>query len=44
VPVGALAALAVPFKRQVYETLVTRFGPLADAGQAPGAPLHHRLR
>jgi putative (di)nucleoside polyphosphate hydrolase len=44
VPVDALAALAVPFKRQVYETLVARFGPLADAGQAPGDPLHRRLQ
>lgn len=30
VPMDSLPALAVPFKRQVYETLVDRFAPLSD--------------
>jgi len=44
VPVDALPVLAVPFKRQVYEALVARFGPLADAGDAPATPLHRDPR
>lgn len=32
VPVAALPALAVPFKRAVYEALVERFAPLAATG------------
>lgn len=44
VPVAALPMLAVPFKRQVYEALVARFGPLAGSGQMPDSPLHHRPR
>jgi putative (di)nucleoside polyphosphate hydrolase len=30
IPVSALAALAVPFKRTVYTALVERFGPIAE--------------
>jgi len=47
VPVAALPALAVPFKRRVYDSLVAAFGPLADPGGGPcrnGAPLHRRPR
>lgn len=41
VPVAALPALAVPFKRPVYEALVDAFGPLTDPVGAEG-PLHRR--
>ncbi|MDX9861374.1 MAG: RNA pyrophosphohydrolase [Rhodospirillales bacterium] len=38
VPISALPALAVPFKRSVYEAVVACFGPLSNG------PLHRKPR
>ena len=42
VPVGALPALAVPFKRPVYETLVARFASLTGPDVDGAVPPLHR--